>query len=124
MSLTSFLRSHFLEYAHTHTEEVKLCFNINSMYGRPYYYYTVYYTKDTNQLVLEGYNKKRDEPIQEYLIFYENATDITVGDFLMDRLKLTDDPTDILIQGYEDERETILKEKVIETEHRTIWICN
>ena len=124
MSLTAFLRAQFLEYAQTHSEDVRLCFNINSMYKHPTYYYSVYHDKESNQLIVEGYCKPKDRPVKECLLIYENAAAISLEEFLMDKFYLTSDPTDIHIQGQEAHMSEILNEKVVHCEHKTIWICN
>lgn len=124
MSLSAFLRNQFLEYIQTHPEDICLCFNINSMYKHPYYYYSVYHDKETNQLIVEGYSKPKNQPIRECLLIYEYATAFSMGEFLMDKFHLTDDPTDIYIQGQDEHMSEILEEKVVDCKHKTIWICN
>lgn len=123
MSLTAFLRKQFLEYAQNHTEDVVLCFNINSMYKNSYYY-AVYHDNESNQLIVEGYSKKKEEPVKELLLFYENALDISMKELIMDKFCLTSDSTDIHIQGHEEHMSEILDNKIVQCKHKTIWICN
>ena len=123
MSLVPFLRTQFLEFAHAHKEEVKLCLNVNSMYNKPRYYYSVYYNPESDQLLLEGYSKQSKTPVQEVFQIFQDGKNIRLGELLMNLFPLTNDPTDICIQGQEAHRDTYLQQPV-HTMEITVWICN
>jgi uncharacterized protein with von Willebrand factor type A (vWA) domain len=118
MSLVSFIRSVFLEYAQTNN--IQLCVNINCDIKSQQFYYSVFYNEPSDQLILEGYKQTHEGP-EEVFQMYEEGNSITVGEMIMECFPLVDGSEEVSIHN-EGSLESFLDTPLAECVNRVLWV--
>ncbi len=93
---------------------------VNSIY-KPHYYFTAHYIPETNQLVWEGFVSPKGVKGYDVFCMFENASELTVQEFLMEVVGLVEDPSDIMI--HVENKDAIVAGRIIDA-RETVWIVN